>query len=112
MTMTPTVVEALNRVTGGTFTVKEAQDAGYRVSNTMRAFNLKHGVPIETEQPSPRWSSAPTDGPAKGITIAPHWEEMLDNYYRQMGWDRKTGKPLPETLRSLGLGELVADLWP
>ena len=105
------VVEALNLVTGWDFTIKEAQDVGSRVSNLMRAFNIKHGVPIELEQPSPRWSSTPTDGPAKGISIAPHWEGMLDNYYRLMGWDRQTGKPLPETLRSLGLDSVVADLW-
>lgn len=105
------LVEAFNLVTGWDFTIKEAQDVGLRVSNLMRAFNIKHGVPIELEQPSPRWSSAPTDGPAKGITIAPHWEGMLDNYYRQMGWDRRTGKSLPETLRSLGLDSVVADLW-
>jgi len=24
-----------------------------------------------------------------------------------MGWDPETGKPLPETLRKLGLGDLV-----
>ena len=106
-----TIVEAFNLVTGWDFTVKEAQDVGYRVSNLMRAFNIRHGIPIEREQPSPRWCSAPTDGPAKGITIAPHWEEMLDSYYREMGWDRQTGKPLPETLRSLGLDSVVADLW-
>ncbi len=36
---------------------------------------------------------------------------MLDNYYRLMGWDRETGKPLPETLRASGLDFVVADIW-
>jgi aldehyde:ferredoxin oxidoreductase len=36
---------------------------------------------------------------------------MLDDYYRQMGWDEKTGKPLPETLERLGLGEAIEDIW-
>jgi aldehyde:ferredoxin oxidoreductase len=105
------VVEALNLVTGWDFTTKEAQDVGFRVSNLMRAFNIKHGLSSELERPSARWSSAPTDGPAKDISIAPHWDGMLDNYYGLMGWDRQTGKPLPETLRALGLGSVVADLW-
>ncbi len=105
------VLEAFNSVTGWEFTAKEAQDVGFRVANLMRAFNIRHGVPVDLEQPSPRWSSAPTDGPAKGISIAPHWDEMLDNYHRLMGWDRQTGKPLPETLRGLGLDSVVADLW-
>jgi hypothetical protein len=28
-----------------------------------------------------------------------------------MGWDRKTGKPYPETLKALGLDYIVKDLW-
>ena len=66
---------------------------------------------LEKEYPSPRWGSSPEDGPAKGITIMPHWESMLDNYYKLMGWDRKTGKPYPETLEKLGLNHIVKDLW-
>ncbi len=37
--------------------------------------------------------------------------EMLDIYYREMGWDRTTGKPLPETLKKLGLAYVISDLW-
>ena len=105
------VVEALNVVTGWNFTIKEAEEVGLRVSNLMRAFNIRHGVSLNLERPSPRWSSTPTDGPAKGISIEPHWEGMLDNYYRLMGWDRGSGKPLPETLRALGLDSVSTDLW-
>lgn len=39
----------------------------------------------------------------------PVWPQMLATYYEAMGWDEK-GRPLPETLRELGLGEMVADL--
>lgn len=107
------VVELLNAVTGWDFTPEEAKEVGLRISNVMRAFNIRQGVPVvELERPSPRWASAPADGPAKGITIMPHWEEMLDNYYRLMGWDRATGKPLPGTLRRLGLDSVARDLWP
>jgi aldehyde:ferredoxin oxidoreductase len=38
------------------------------------------------------------------------WPQMVENYYRLVGWDPKTGKPLPETLRQLGLGEIIKDL--
>jgi aldehyde:ferredoxin oxidoreductase len=77
----------------------------------MRAFNLRHGVAVDVESTSPRWSSAPVDGPAKGVSIAEHWDSMLDNYYRLMGWDRETGRPLPETLKSIGLEHVTGDLW-
>ena len=105
------VVEMLNAATGWDLTIKEAEDVGFRAANVLRAFNLKHGVPVEAEKPSPRWSSAPVDGPAKGITVTPHWEGMLDNYYEQMAWDRKSGRPMPETLRALGLENVEKDLW-
>jgi len=105
------IVGMLNAVTGWDFTPGEAKDVGFRVANLMRVFNLRHGLNVDTERPSARWSSAPADGPAKGVSIAGHWEGMLDNYYKQMGWDRKTGKPLPETLKNLGLESAVAELW-
>jgi aldehyde:ferredoxin oxidoreductase len=35
---------------------------------------------------------------------------MVQNYYRLMGWDENTGKPLPETLEMLDLGELTKEL--
>jgi aldehyde:ferredoxin oxidoreductase len=105
------VVDMVNYATGWDMTGKEAQEVGYRAANVMRAFNLRHGITPASEYPSQRWSSAPVDGPAKGVTINHHWDGMLDNYYRQMGWDRKSGRPLPETLRSLGLDQVAKYLW-
>ncbi|MCK5635085.1 MAG: hypothetical protein KAI06_08355 [Anaerolineales bacterium] len=40
----------------------------------------------------------------------PVWDEMVKNYYSRIGWDPETGKPLPETLRSLGLDHMIQDL--
>jgi aldehyde:ferredoxin oxidoreductase len=36
---------------------------------------------------------------------------MLDDYYQRMGWDKETGKPLPETLKALGLAQVIKDIW-
>ena len=52
------------------------------------------------------------DGPNAGKDINPVWPEMLDIFYQEMGWDRNTGKPLPETLTELGLSDVISDLWP
>jgi len=65
---------------------------------------------IETERPSVRYSTPPTDGPAKGVDIMAKWDFMAKNYYTLMGWDPETGKPLPETLEKYGLKEIVKDL--
>ena len=105
------LVDMLNAVTGWDFTKEEAVQMSLRVVNLFRAFNIKHGSTPEMEEPSPRYGSAPVDGPAKGMSIMPHWNKMLDEYYKLMGWDRDSGRPLPQTLRGLGLEAVIPDIW-
>lgn len=105
------LVDILNATTGWDFTKEEANQQGRRIANLLRVFNLRHGIGTDVEYPSPRYGSTPVDGPAKGKGIMPHWEYMLDNYYKQMGWDRASGRPLPETLKSLGLEGIISDIW-
>ncbi len=50
-------------------------------------------------------------GQAKAHAVVHQWERMLDVWYGTVGYDRKTGKPLPETLQRLGLDGLARDLW-
>ena len=65
---------------------------------------------VEDERPSKRYGAVPVDGAAEGKDITVKWGWMLENYYNLMGWDTKTGKPLPETLEKLDLKELIGDL--
>ncbi|MFC2065900.1 aldehyde ferredoxin oxidoreductase family protein [Chloroflexota bacterium] len=103
--------QAVSAATGWDFTPEEAKTVGLRAVNLMKAFNMRAGMTRELDYPSTRYGSTHIDGPYKGIGIMPYWEEMLENYYRLMGWDVNTGKPLPETLKSLGLENVVKDLW-
>ena len=80
---------------------------GRRVVNMMRLYNLKVGLTPDKETPSARYCSQSVDGPNKDKPITPHWEKMLDNYYQLMGWDRKTGRPLPETIKELALEDFA-----
>jgi aldehyde:ferredoxin oxidoreductase len=98
------ISEAIAAATGWDFTVEEGKRVGLRAVNLMRAFNLRAGIGKEHDRPSARYGSTPVDGPTAGISILPHWERMLSNYYELMGWDIKTGIPLPSTLESLGIG--------
>ena len=104
---TETQTEALNAATGWNMSLEEVMKVGRRVVNMMRVYNLKVGLTPDLEKPSPRYFSQPVDGPNKEKTIAHHFEKMLDKYYQLMGWDRKTGMPLPETLKELGLEHLI-----
>jgi aldehyde:ferredoxin oxidoreductase len=104
------VLECFNAVTGLSWTLEDAFTVGRRIINQLRVFNLRHGLRIEDERPSNRYGSIPVDGPAKGANIMEKWEHMVKNYYASMGWDINTGKPLPETLKKLGLEELASDM--
>ena len=110
----PTILaKAVSAATGWDFTPEEAIAAGLRFVNLMRAFNIRHGMTNvrEVEHPSTRYGSIPQDGPAEGKNLIQFWEGMLDNFYERLGWDQRTGKPLPDTLESLGLGYVIKDIW-
>ena len=106
----PLLCEALKAATGWDFTFEEGLKVGRRAVNLMRIYNIKCGLTPDLERPSSRYGSTPVDGPAKGLSIAPHWENIRKNYYRLMGWNDKTGIPLPETLKELGIEHVINDL--
>jgi aldehyde:ferredoxin oxidoreductase len=103
-------LECLNAVTGWDLKLEDVFRIGRRVVNQLRMFNFQHGMKREDERPSKRYGSVPVDGPAKGYNPMENWEKMLERYYKLMGWDPKTGIPLPATLKQLGLEELINDL--
>ncbi len=86
------------------------RDIGRRAVNLMRAFNLQTGLSAEHDRPSFRYGSTPVDGPTEGISIQPHWDKMLRNYYERMGWVPETGVPTKETLERLGISTVWGDL--
>jgi aldehyde:ferredoxin oxidoreductase len=105
------IAKLIEASTGWDFTAEEAHTVGFLVVNLLRVFNIRHGLTADLDAPSARYSSAPVDGPHQGKTMKPVWHEMVQNYYRLMGWDIVTSRPLPETLRSLGLEYTVKDIW-
>ena len=95
----------------GTITLEDAMRFGRRTAAILRAFNLRCGIGTDVEYPSARYGSQPVDGPAKDHDVMEQWERMLDVWYETVGYDRKTGKPTRETLKTLGLDWLAKDLW-
>jgi aldehyde:ferredoxin oxidoreductase len=110
-TWVETLCRALNAVTGWDYTKEEVMQFGRRTAALLRAFNLRCGIGPELEKPSPRYGSVPTNGPAAGIAVEPQWERMLDVWYETVGYDRKTGRPLPEVLQHLDLEHLIPEIW-
>ncbi|MBI2854042.1 MAG: aldehyde ferredoxin oxidoreductase family protein [Chloroflexi bacterium] len=104
------LAKAISAATGWDFTVEEAKLTGLRIANLLKAYNLRCGLGPELDGPSPRYGSTPIDGKSAGKGIGPVWEEMVRNYYTEMGWDN-AGRPLPQTLQRLGLANIVKDIW-
>ncbi len=105
------LARALNAATGWSYTLDEAMRFGRRTAALFRAIRLRCGIGVDKEHPSVRYGSTPHDGPAKGQAIGEQWEKMVETWYGKVGYDRKTGKPLPQTLKGLGLDWLARDLW-
>jgi aldehyde:ferredoxin oxidoreductase len=103
-------LECVSAITGRDLSVADAQRLGRRIINQLRVFNFRHGLDPALEAPSARYGSTPSDGPAQGKAFAAHFAWMKSHYFELMGWDPATGKPLPHTLKSLGLEKLIPDV--
>ncbi|MBI2917994.1 MAG: hypothetical protein HYY01_08360 [Chloroflexi bacterium] len=107
-----TEMRALAAVTGWEgLTEDEMLAVGSRVANMERVFNMAHGLTIADDlDMSPRMQEAPAEGPAKGHSMAPYLKGAVMDYYRFMGWEPETGRPLPQTLARLGLEHMATQL--
>ena len=100
-------LKVFNAATGWHWEIKDVQTLGLRIVNALRVFSFQNGLNLDSERPSKRYGSVPKGGAADGKDIMKKWDFMRENYFKHMGWDTKTGKPLPETLKKLGLSELI-----
>lgn len=105
------LAELVSAATGWDFDGDEVKQVGLRVANLLRAFNIRHGHKREVNVPSLRYGSTPVDGPYKDRGIVLAWNDMLNRYHELMGWDKDTGKPLPETLKKYGMEHIIKDIW-
>ncbi|MBI2321472.1 MAG: hypothetical protein HYU88_05125, partial [Chloroflexi bacterium] len=90
------------------FTVAEALAVGERIVTSLRLIYQRRGFTKRDELDyGKRYTEPAAAGPARGKTIEPWIPAMVDEYYRQMGWDVETGYVRPECLRRLGIEELA-----
>ncbi len=99
---TPTF-DWLNAATGWNKTPEEYMEIGMRIQTLKQAFNIRHGVDPRANRLSDRALGIPPQpqGANKGRTVP--IEKMMEDYWRQFGWDPSTGAPTGETLAGLGL---------
>ena len=74
-------------------------EAGERVNNLVRLFNLREGLTAEQDSLPARFTSEPLpDGPRQGATV--EIGDMVQTYYKLRGWT-DDGTPTPELLERL-----------
>jgi len=94
----------LTAVSGVPFTGDDLMEAGERVYNLERIYNLREGFTMADDTLPRRLLDEPMPaGPSAGWTVK--LEPMLKEYYQFRGWD-KNGVPTPARLKKLGLEAL------
>lgn len=99
------VTEWYEMVTGQKTSVEAMTEAGERIFNLKRMYNVRHGIDRNSDNLPARILKTPRNDQATG-GYTPDLEPMLDDYYEQRGWDEK-GIPTADTLRRLGLGDMT-----
>ena len=101
----------LSAVTGKDWTLEELIEVGERIANIRQAFNVREEVNLVKEYfPSLVLGNPSLEkGPLKGVTV--DLELMMDEYFKEMDWDRENGKPSKKKLKELGLEYIANDLY-
>ena len=94
--------DIFNAIVGQDWTTETLLEAGDRIWNLERVFNLKAGIsPGEDKLPRRLLSEPIPSGPCKGHVH--HLPELLPEYYKHRGWDEE-GLPTESKLVGLGIG--------
>jgi aldehyde:ferredoxin oxidoreductase len=92
-----------NAISGTNMTGSDFIEAGERVWNLERTFNLKAGIdPSQDTLPKRLLEEGIPEGPSKGWVNK--LSETLPEYYKARGWSAE-GIPTAERMEALGLGE-------
>ncbi|WP_240839283.1 aldehyde ferredoxin oxidoreductase family protein [Acidaminobacter sp. JC074] len=106
-----TLAGVFNAVTGQDYTYSDLMKI-YRKNRVLaRAYSCRHGMTAKDDTLSKRFLDKPFDGPNVDADLRKHMEEMKNDYYDLVGFDKISGKPLPDTLKNLGLDFVIKDLW-
>ena len=98
------MVELINAACGFEWTLEDMMTFGERGWNLKRLINHRLGLDGSADRLPPALMKPLPDGGSAGFV--PDLGNMLYAYYMERGWDLATGRPSPEKLAELGLGDL------
>ena len=104
------MAETLSAATGWSIGFEQAMEAGDRITQLRRVFNIKCGAKPEDDTLPPRiLNHAHPEGGAKGVKI--NLKPMLEEYYKLRKWDPKSGLPAREELERVGLSDVAKEIY-
>jgi aldehyde:ferredoxin oxidoreductase len=85
--------EWLNAATGWNRSPEEYMAIGARIQTLKQAFNVRHGIDPRSIRIGDRAAGTPpqSEGANRGRSV--DLDRMMGDYWRQFGWDPRTGKP-------------------
>jgi aldehyde:ferredoxin oxidoreductase len=114
-----TLAELYTMVTGIEVTAEELKRKGERIWNLGKLLNTREGINRNDDKVPGQWATIPvnlssSEGYLKDYFGQPvsqdDFESMLDDYYKEHGWDISTGVPARSKLAELGLEDLTGML--
>jgi len=100
----------VSTLTGWDLKPEDLLSISERVYNLKRCFNVREGISRKDDKLPRRLKEPLASGPTKGQKVE-NLDEMLDEVYDALGWDKKTGKPSREKLKELGLDDVAEAIW-
>ncbi len=104
--------ELMSAATGWDIPMDEMFEVGKRRLNLMRAYNAREGLNRDNDTlPKKLFKVRMKGGVSDGILLdEAEFQQSLVDYYDSAGWDQETGNPTKETLESIGLDWVAAEL--
>jgi len=87
---------------------------GERIINLERIFNIQRGLTPEDDYGDVGQrllDPIPEGDEFAGTSFEPYIQGLVREYYREMGWDVRTGRPYRSTLERLDLEEFASEIW-
>lgn len=100
------IFEWLNAATGWDYSPDDYMRIGRRIQTLRQAFNVREGIsPMDLKVNKRLYDFPLPEGPNKGVTF--DLEAMMHAYWQEIGWDRDSGAPTPQSLAELDLTDWV-----
>lgn len=104
-------LDAFTAITGREISLEEYLKVGERTICVQRAFNAREGFDRKDDTLPKRILNEPVKGGKYDGQRIENFDAMLDEYYKESGFDLKTGWPTREKLEEVDLADIADELY-